>query len=517
MEGRVPRSNLLQQPHGRLAANLSLLLLWAVLYRPVYPYLATIFTRQEFRTNQIAMLAVLVLIASQVRRGHLRFSPLKLPQAHLPGLLLLTICSAAFVVAERYLDINTLSATLFGLATYGFLGLWMEPIRWRQGLPAALLLIGVLPFGEHMETFIGFPLRLATARSVSSGLAMLGYPNLGVDTILVFENGLSQVDSPCSGVKSLWTGSLFLLAATWIDSRPINRRWLLGGLVFGFLLIASNLLRVGILVYVGQAAGWRLMAEMLHVPLGIIGFTIACGLLVVFLRRSGEQPVDIQSEDRQSSVPQSLARQHPARPAWLAGSLGVFLAVLALLYTPRTQQVEAAPLQTLGLQFPVELSVESWQLTGEELDWLTDSSKLPVSAARWRFEWRGVSGSLLITRSDTWRAQHRPERCFTVYGLEVLASGPHLAAADFPLRQLTLGLAGDEKPRYTAAYWLQSAGVVTEDYAVRIWDDLAPQPQPWVLVTVLFDQPLDLDQPDLTEFFSVLRSSVQTTLEKEQP
>ncbi len=516
MEGIVAGINLLKKQHVRLGANLSLLLLWVVLFRPVYPYLATIFTRQEFRTNQIALLAVLVLIFTQMQRGRLRFSPFQLPQAHLPGLLLVTTCSAAFIAAERYLDINTLSATLFGLATYGFLGLWIEPARWRQGLPAALLLVGVLPFGEHMETFIGFPLRLATAHTVSSGLAHLGYPNLGVDTILVFENGLSQVDSPCSGVKSLWTGSLFLLAATWVDSRPLNRRWLLGGLVFVILLLVSNLMRVAILVYVGQAAGWRLLAEMLHVPLGIIGFTAR-------LRTSGRcfcagrESRRLGIPDRDPPLIGAAIIGAPPPPAWLAGSLGVFLVVLALLYTPRTQQVEAAPLQTLGMQFPVELSVESWQLTAEELDWLTDSGKLPVSAARWRFEWRGMSGSLLITRSDTWRAQHRPERCFTVYGLQVQTSQPHLVAADFPVRQLTLGLADDPQPRFTAAYWLQSADVVTEDYAVRIWDDLAPQPQSWMLVTVLFDSPLDLEQPELTELFAVLRQSVQTTLEADQP
>ncbi len=501
------RNNLLRNKHMRLAANLGLLLLWAVLYRPVYPYLATIFTRQEFRTNQIALLAVLVLIFTQLQRGKFRFSPFQLPQAHLPGLLLVTTCSAAFIAAERYLDINTLSATIFGLGTYGLLGLWMQPARWRQGLPAALLLVGVLPFGEHMETFIGFPLRLVTARTVSSGLSTLGYTNLGVDTILVFENGLSQVDSPCSGVKSLWTGSLFLLAATWVDSRPLNRRWLLGGFVFIVLLLVSNLLRVAILVYVGQAAGWRLLAEMLHVPLGIIGFTLACVTVVFTLRWSGSPPAAFQENSPPS----------PARPAWLAVSLGVFLTVLALLYTPRAQQVEAAPLQPLGVQFPGELAAESWELTQEELDWLTDTGSLPVSASRWRFEWRGLSGSLLMTRSDTWRAHHRPERCFTVYGLEVQSSAPHLVAGDFPLRQLTLGVAGDAQPRFTAAYWLQSADVVTEDYAVRIWDDLAPQPQPWVLVTVLFDRPLDLDQPDLSELFAVLRSSVQTTLEPDQP
>jgi exosortase O len=228
----VRRLDLSRIPYVRLAANALILLLWVILYRPVYPYLATIFTRQEFRTNQIALLAVVLLIAAQLRRGQLQVSPAELPQFHLPGLVLMSTASVAFIAAERWLDINTLSATLFGLATYGLLGLWMQPRRWRQGLPAALLLVGVLPFGEHMETFIGYPLRLATARMVSSGLGFLGVPNLGVDTILVFENGLSQVDNPCSGVKSLWTGGLFLLAATWIDSRPLNRRWLLSGIVF---------------------------------------------------------------------------------------------------------------------------------------------------------------------------------------------------------------------------------------------------------------------------------------------
>jgi hypothetical protein len=131
-----------------LTANMAVLLLWAWLFRPVYTYLGTLFTRQEFRTNQVVLLAVLVLIAIQVRRGRFQLSISDLPQLHLPGLTLALASSVAFIAAERWLDINTLSATLFGLATYGLLGLWMEPGRWRQGLPAALLLVGVLPFGN---------------------------------------------------------------------------------------------------------------------------------------------------------------------------------------------------------------------------------------------------------------------------------------------------------------------------------------------------------------------------------
>jgi exosortase O len=505
----VRRLDLSRIPYGRLAANALILLLWVILYRPVYPYLATIFTRQEFRTNQIALLAVVLLIAAQLRRGQLLISPAELPQLHLPGLVLMLTASVAFIAAERWLDINTLSATLFGLATYGLLGLWMQPRRWRQGLPAALLLVGVLPFGEHMETFIGYPLRLATARMVSSGLGFLGVPNLGVDTILVFENGLSQVDNPCSGVKSLWTGGLFLLAATWIDSRPLNRRWLLSGIVFAALLLVSNLLRVVVLVGVDQVFNWRLLAEMLHVPLGVIGFVMACLALVGMLRWTGNFSPSAQVDVQIS----------PTRPAWLALSLGVFLILMALLYTPRVQPASAAGASVFALAdyFPANLDAVPWDLSAGEIRWLSDGGSTPVDAARWRFEWRGTSGSILLIRSRTWRAHHRPERCFTVYGLDVQESQPNLVSPDFPLRQLTLGSPGKPRPLYSAAYWLQSTDKVTEDYAVRIWDDLAPQPQPWVLVTVLFDNPVDLGEADLHDLFVNLRSSVQVTLETDQP
>jgi hypothetical protein len=109
--------------------------------------------------------------------------------------------AALFILAEQYLDITTLSAALFGLASYGLVGLWLRPAYWRLGLPAALLLVGALPFGEHMETFIGYPVRLATARIVSEAHRpgrQLG-AGLSAETILVFENGISRWITPAAG------------------------------------------------------------------------------------------------------------------------------------------------------------------------------------------------------------------------------------------------------------------------------------------------------------------------------
>jgi exosortase O len=355
-----------------------------------------------------------------------------------------------------------------------------------------------------MDTFIGYPVRLATARMVSQGLAALGVPNMGVDTILIFENGLSQVDSPCSGVKSLWSGGLFLLAATWIERRRINRRWIMAVIGFTILLLGANLARVAILVLVGQVANWHLLAEMLHIPLGIVGFLAACLAALGMLRWAGSA----------SSEPVPGKADTFSRPGWLAPVMAVSLILLIFLYTPRSNSVAAAQ---YAWDFPADLTVQTWPLTDAETGWLSDDGTAPVNGSRWRFQYRGFSGSLLLVASDTWRSHHRPERCFTVYGLEVQDSRLFMASPDFPLRWITLGHPAHHEPLYTAGYWLQSSSRVTDDYAVRIWDDMQPRSQSWVLVTVLFDETVSLDSDAARELFVALRQVVQDSLNEKIP
>jgi exosortase O len=500
-------------PAAPLLSNLLLLALWGWLYHPVYPYLKVIFTREDFRTNQVVLLAVLMLIAIQVRNGDLRLDLRQKPYGNRVALGLVLACSVFFLLSERFLDINTLSASMFGLATYGLLGLWMESSRWRQGLPAAFLLIGALPFGDHMQTFIGYPVRIITAGIVREGLVMLGIHTISVDTILVFENGISQVDLPCSGVKSLWTGGIFLLAATWIEGRSLNLRWFLSALVFAILLLAANLVRVAVLVAVGQAAGWRLMAEMLHVPLGVIGFAAACAAALWMLRRSRcacqEQVGTVQLCEAESE-PQNA--EGDKRPRSLIPGLAGLLLVMILLYAPRPESAtaQAPPIW----QFPAGLEVEAWLLTPGEVDWL--SSAGVEGAERWRFAWGEHTGSMLLVSSSTWRAHHRPERCFEVYGLDINNSQAYLAAPDFPIRLLTLGK-GSEPDLISAVYWFQSLETATDDYAVRIWSDLAPERQRWVLVTILFDGAADPTGAPVVELYKGLHQAVRLALEGAQP
>lgn len=496
-----------------LVTNLLLLALWAWLYHPVYPYLKVIFTREEFRTNQVVLLAVLVLIGIQVRKGGLRLELKQLPQRNRLALGLMLACSALFLMSERFLDINTLSASMFALASYGLLGLWMDMSQWRQGLPAALLLVSALPFGDHMQTFIGYPVRILTAGAVREGLGVLGIHTLSVDTILVFENGISQVDLPCSGVKSLWTGGIFLLAATWIERRKLNFRWLASSIAFAVSLLAANLARVAILVLVGQVAGWRLLAEMLHVPLGVIGFAAACAAMVWMLRWAGDTG-DGEVDQESVHVGESGFGQDAVfpKPKWLPLALASMLLGMILMYAPRPESAAAQELSEW--RFPARLVVDPWPLTNNETEWL--SSVGVENAERWRFRWQKQSGSMLLISSKTWRAHHRPERCFEVYGLDINDSHAYLAAPDFPVRLVSLGK-GEQRDLFSAVYWFQSPEISTDDYAVRIWSDLAPDRQRWVLVTILFDggaNPLDASS---LELYEALRQTVMQALEGVQP
>jgi exosortase O len=176
---------------------------------------------------------------------------------------------------------------------------------------------------------------------------------------------------------------------------------------------------------------------------------------------------------------------------------------MALAYTPHPEIGLAQP--PPRWEFPADLVTQPLPLRPDEVAWLTRGGA--ESADRRRFEWRGISGSMILITSTTWRAHHRPERCFEVYGLSLDSSHAHLVAPDFPVRLVSLSYAGGQA-RLSAAYWFQSGSATTDDYATRIWADLAPRRERWVLVTILFDDQQDLRAADIQLFYTALREGI---------
>jgi len=506
----LPQAERLWPRLGRVAVNMTLLALWGWLYWAVFGYFRIIFSHEEFRTNQIILAIVLILFLVQFRQERWRLRLDVLPHVFWPGLALILFGSVSYLLAERFLDINTLSASLFGLATYGLVGLWMSPRRWLAGLPAAMLLIGTLPFGEHLQTFVGYPMRIATARIIQEGLHAAGIQSIGVDTILVMETGLAQVDIPCSGIKSLWTGMLFLIAATWIERSAINLRWFMIAVLMGVLLFVANVARVGVLVMIGQVAGLEMVAELIHVPLGVLAFGAVCGVVLWLIKK---QPTSVFYVPPQNVSPERDRDESSSvlkRPVWLAPLLALGFAVMAILYTPRPQPVMAQA--AIDWQFPSQLDVQVDPLSPELFTWVTgDGAEF---ADRWDITFQGksgeINGSLMFLTSSTWRGQHRPERCFEVQGITIETAQTVYFDDSFSA-QMVLVNGGLEQA--TAFYWLQTGNRATDDFATRIWSDLSADRQPWVLVTLLLDDVYPPNSPEVQSLAEMVRSAVAVSLE----
>jgi exosortase O len=493
--------------------NLAIACCWLWLYWPMFGYLVGIYQFEEFRTSQLITIGVIGLIMYRMRHARVQLRLDTPPHIYPPALLFALGCSLCYILLARFVDVNLGEAVFFGIASYGLLGLWMAPRAWRNGLPPALLLIGALPLGEFAQVLIGYPMRIVTARLVGEGFAAAGFGGVGVDTILIFENGVSQVDLPCSGVKSLWTGGLFLLAITWVEGRRIGPRWLLVALSFAALLCTTNLLRVAVLVGVGEIAGWRFFAEMLHVPLGVLGFIVACGAALLMARRLPEH----RTQSAERLEPRTENRElrtasMPLRPRWLAPVLVAVMATFALGYASRPVAVaQAGPAQSWRL--PSELNPEPFELRPNELNWLISDGAESVERAR--FNWRGYTGTLLLVTSRTRRAHHNPERCFENYGLTIEHSTAHLVDESMPIRRLTLSNEREGGGKLTANYWFQSADRITDDYGARFWASVSLEQERWVLVSILFDEPQAENDPALTKFYQLLRATVGEHLEAE--
>jgi exosortase O len=247
---------------------------------------------------------------------------------------------------------------------------------------------------------------------------------------------------------------------------------------------------------------------MVHLPLGVLGFIGSCAAALVLIRRLPEWPPA-------GTIPESAGENYlTARPAWLSPLLTIILLSMALAYKSNTvkaeDNLEPAPLWNFDSNFQTQPA----PLSAQEEEWIHQAGA--QTADRYTFQWiesgqAQSSGVVMLLTSQTWRGQHRPERCFEVFGFTIQESATILAGPDFSLRGLSL--TGPDNPEpVSAVYWLQSAEMTTGDFGQRIWADLQPRRERWVLVTILFDRQVDLHSPDLIQLLDTLRESVGRSL-----
>ncbi len=384
--------------------------------------------------------------------------------------------SLSYVASDHFLQVHTLSALLGGLSTYGLLGLYLSPRSWRRGLPAAFLLIALLPFGAHANTYIGLWARLFTAQVVHALLQAQHVASLSAQTILVLENGVAHIDVPCSGIRSLWAGTILYLGATWIERRPINLRWALWGAILLALLLCANIVRVYVIVTLAVVHKAPQLAEVLHEPMGVLGFLFASAAAYMGCRgglyRTSAPSLVIEIEQPQD-----------ATPRWLGPALLCFLAALGTVHALRP--LPPATPRPLSLALPAALDPQPAELsTGEQGLF----SRLDAQAQKWRFHYQGLSGSLIAVSTTSWRAQHPPELCLSAAGHRPFRIDTLAVEPGFPVRRLWLS--HPQHGARSAMYFFQSRKRTTADFVTRVVGSLPlfGNERRWVMVSILFDQ-----------------------------
>ncbi len=467
---------------------------WVWLHRLALGWLLASFQHAS-ELNQILIVMVGIGLGYTLWRSlksQPQLRPFSLKLRQLP-LFLMMGSAGLSVVLRLYVQSEALDVLCFGIGTYGWLGLVIRPHQWRQGVPIGLLIAGVLPFSIQFGSGLGFPARMLTAQAVEQILTLAGVGAISSHDIILLETGIAHVDLPCSGLKSLWTGVLFFLGCTLLEQRRIGWRWLVVAGLSLWVLILTNVNRVLLLVMTGYQLKLPEIAELLHVPLGILGFLGACALIWWLLQWV---PTTTQPATPDQVEPVSLSSQ-------VQWGLVVSLLLLGSLPTPAPLMATAADLE---LQWPGVVHLDPLPLTPFEQNFFSQSEA--GYAEKYQFNWNTLSGSILVVASQTWKFHHAPELCFIANGLSVSDMEQAIVSSDIPVRWLAL-----EDHTLSALYWFQSATLTTDNLVTRIWDDFTRQDQTWLMVSILLDQAHTPTEPAIQTFVSLLHNALVPSLE----
>jgi exosortase O len=458
---------------------------------------------ESFKDISIFNLIIISVVATflfiQVICNHRKLGLSSVPILHPAPLALMFAGEVCAIGWQWLLDMPQVGVLLFATATYGLIGLFISPKVWRKGLPAAILAACILPFSVQFGTGLGFPLRVISARIVEQILVVWQIAAISSHDIIVLENSNAQIDLPCSGLRSLWTGTLFLLAATWLENRRLLKfRWLLVCIANIVLLLAANIGRILLLVLITNVGDRPDLAPILHVPLGLIGF-ITAGLITWLLLQTVPRHKDTTTTCRkEESKTRPLGNLQP-----LTGQIIVISCILGLALIPHPQKATTSAIASI--QLPLEMHSEPLQLTKVEKEFFANYEG--AIAQKYSFEWQNIPGSILFVSSNSVQAYHAPELCFAGNGFKVDSMQQKQLSTKVLGRWLSIN-----NGTMAATYWFQSPKRTTDDLLTHLWGSVTRQDRSWVMVSVLFERPQNPDTPEIIAFTTNIHDAIASVI-----
>ena len=469
LRSRVPPTRLIGLPHWGAQVGLQralsrglFLVVWAAANEPALRWMLTALAQPVHAVQRTLWLALAAWCA-------IDFLTLKPSASRLPYAgLLLVLCVSLTAAARLGTDVNTLHATMALLTLFAMSASFMEFGAWRRRLLLLAVMLLCLPIQSHIDAHLGLPLRLWTAQFVAPLLSLAGLPNLSVESIIVTENGVADVASACSGVRTLWYAMALWLVAGLAWPQVSWRRWWLAGALSALVAVGLNALRVAVLVLATDFRATPMLVEMAHASLGLMALAAVAALNVGLCRHGIPSPRE------------AGAVLAPG-VSWRA-SLWAAACVATLLVLPTPTRPQAQATRTQQLAWPADFGVKPVALTPSEHALL--AGRGAILTEKHQFHREGVRGYLLVVHSSDWRAHHAPELCLLAQGVRIEGLR-QLTGRQGNFRVLTL-----QAGQQLAITWFQSGARVVPDISTRLWSQLWRRDERWSLVTMVVDAPI---------------------------
>jgi len=377
---------------------------------------------------------------------------------------------------------HLISAFAFLMGFYFLMGCYLPKHIWKRGVYLAGIISLTLPFAEHIQTFLGFPIRIVTAKAVSVLLGLMGHSNISQATVIFTENTATSIDLPCSGVKSIYIGTLLMLTVYFFKRVTFSLRLILVSLAFYFSLLFLNFWRVFSLIFIVDIMGFQKEGDAIHVFLGVLGFLLSAYLLLYlstrFLSSHSDNTLSIQKKSGQKTL------------VILILGILLFDGASSLYFKSKPLDVKEASSSSTTFDFSQE-DFQDLPFSQKERDFF-DRQELQF-AKKFRGEVDGNPFALLMLTSTSWRSHHNPEICIQGMGHQVDHS-KIVQLNGIDMRQATLK--NDEGVIF---YWFVGKDEIISDYSQRIWKGILNPNDAWSLVVLRVRESKDIESPGFIE------------------
>lgn len=387
---------------------------------------------------------------------------------------------ALLTVASVALDVR-MTAMVGALLLVGALVAALAPRYGGLAVLVTLLACVSQPLAGDLDV-VGFPARLFAAWVAKAALGVFGVVVGGAEAVLVVEGNVADVEAPCAGMATLRMLVVVVLAVAALRRASVGR-----GLVAVVAACAVGLLgnavRVTVLAALVLVAEQPLLAELVHVPLGVLVFGAA--VLVADRVVRGAVNVDVDGAD---------AARVARRVVFVVSVVAALASAARVIAwsssppSPRAERALAASTTTMTTTTTTTTTIAGAlvPLTPAEVALF---GRHAHAAHKQRVVVDGVDvGSLLLVSATSARAHHSPERCLAGAGLRVDASVVR-DVGGVTVKVLTL----DGGARAAVSFYVRDDGGaprVLPGLLDRLLDQARHRHGRWMFVSLVVDAPL---------------------------